>query len=770
MHEYRIIRPDGEIRWLMNQTFPKMDDQGQLSNLFGITFDITDTKNYEYQLKTTNKELRDITSALHLTADVTITDTEGIITYANDKFCEISQYSREELIGQNHRLIKSGYQSAEVYQELWDTITQGQVWQKEVKNKAKDGTYFWSDSTIVPFLDEEGVPYQYIAIRKDITAKKKNEEVIRKLAFEDILTHLPNKRSLDHRLNQLCQNREEKFAILILGLDNFKSINDHNGFKAGNKVLIEVSQRLKRIMNDKKGFISHLGGDEFAILLEDFDHKDHTTHLAEQILEVISRPMEIKDTLLYVTTSIGISLFPIDGDEAGSILERADIALNKVKSLGTNKYQYFTNLIDVESFKHFSLRNDLKKAIVEEEFFIQYQPKVELSTNQVIGAEALVRWEHPKWGTVPPFEFISIAEDTGLIIKLGEWILNQVCMQMHEWNQKGLRKIPIAVNFSPLQFLDPSISDMILNILNKSDVDPSYLEIEITENFILENYDEVIKKMTLLRNSGISFSIDDFGTGYSSLKTLKELHFDLLKIDRSFIKDLHYSEESLQITKAMIQLAHTLEMKVVAEGVDDSRQVAILKEQNCDYIQGYSFSKPVHAKDFVKFLQSGKCVPENDDKKTIQANINRRKYFRILFKYPLLGSMTVQVFNHKPVQIGSSSILIEDLGAGGLSYQSNIKFPLNKGLILGIKTTILDHTLSFIGRNVWCKEVDNQLYQYGFEFDMEESERAHILPLLNQLQVKYRKEVLLPNCSFIKITNTAQFFQSDQNSMINGSH
>ena len=343
-------------------------------------------------------------------------------------------------------------------------------------------------------------------------------------------------------------------------------------------------------------------------------------------------------------------------------------------------------------------------------------------------------------------------------------------MQIHEWNQKGLRKIPIAVNFSPLQFLDPSISDMILKILNKSDVDPSYLEIEITENFILENYDEVIKKMTLLRNSGISFSIDDFGTGYSSLKTLKELHFDLLKIDRSFIKDLHYSEESLQITKAMIQLAHTLEMKVVAEGVDDSRQVTILKEQNCDYIQGYSFSKPVHAKDFVKFLQNGKCVPENDHKKTIQANINRRKYFRILFKYPLLGSMTVQVFNHKPVQIGSSSILIEDLGAGGLSYQSNIKFPLNKGLILGIKTTILDHTLSFIGRNVWCKEIDNQLYQYGFEFDMEESERTHILPLLNQLQVKYRKEVLLPNCSFIKLTNTAQFFQTDQNSMINGSH
>ena len=289
-HEYRIIRPDGKIRWLMNQTFPKKDPQGQITHLLGITFDITNTKNYEYQLKTTNKELRDITSALHLTADVTITDTNGTITYANDKFCEISKYTREELIGQNHRLIKSGYHSKEEYKELWDTITQGKVWQKEVKNKAKDGTYFWSDSTIVPFLNEDGVPYQYIAIRKDITAKKENEEIIRKLAFEDILTQLPNIRSLETHLNKLCQNKENKFAVLLIGLDHFKSINDHYGIKTGNQVLVEVSKRLARMAKEQSGFIFRCNGDEFCILLEGIKSINQVTHVAEQILEIINRP------------------------------------------------------------------------------------------------------------------------------------------------------------------------------------------------------------------------------------------------------------------------------------------------------------------------------------------------------------------------------------------------------------------------------------------------------------------------------------------------
>jgi diguanylate cyclase (GGDEF)-like protein/PAS domain S-box-containing protein len=334
-HQYRIIRPDGEIRWLMNQTFPKKDPEGQITYLLGITFDITVTKNYESQLETTNNELRDITNALHLTADVTITDTNGTITYANDKFCEISKYTREELIGQNHRLINSGYHSKEEYKKLWDTITQGQVWHKEVKNKAKDGTYFWSDSTIVPFLNEDGVPYQYIAIRKDITAKKENEEAIRKLAFEDILTQLPNIRSLETHLDKLCQNKENKFVVLLIGLDHFKSINDHYGFKTGDQVLIEVSKKLARVTSEQKnGFIFRCRGDEFSILLEGIDAIEQVTHLAEKILKIINRPIQIKDQVLYITATIGISCFPMDGNEGITLLEKAGLALNKGKSSG----------------------------------------------------------------------------------------------------------------------------------------------------------------------------------------------------------------------------------------------------------------------------------------------------------------------------------------------------------------------------------------------------------------------------------------------------
>ena len=703
------------------------------------------------------KQLADITNALDQTAEVTITDTKGVITYANDKFCQLSKYSREELIGQDHRIIKSGYHSPEVYQELWETISQGEIWHNEIKNKAKDGSFYWADSTIVPFLNEQGVPYQYIAIRKDITAKKESEEIIRKLAYEDVLTNLPNRRSLEIELEKACHSKEEKFAVLLIGLDDFKLINDHYGFKTGNKVLIEVSKRLVNLLKNKKSFISHISGDEFVILLKGIDHIDEATLLAEKILQTINKPIHIKDNLLYITTSIGISSFPTDGNDSATLIEKADIALNEGKLKGKNQYHLFTNLMDVASFKKFHLQNDIRKAMENEEFFIEYQPKIETSSHQVIGAEALVRWEHSKWGTVPPNEFISIAEKSGVIIKLGEWILRNVCEQIKEWNQKGLRQVPIAVNFSPIQFSDEKMTDTVLQILDDTGINPKWLEIEITENVILDNNDDVMKKMTILKNKGISFSIDDFGTGYSSLKTLNQLPFDLLKIDRSFIKDLHYNEGSLKITKTIIQLAHLLDLKVVAEGVDDTKQLSILDEQNCDYIQGYLFSKPIHPIEFEKLILNEK-ISQTSEQKINQSFVNKRKYFRISFIYPLLGTMTVQYLNNKHVNIGSSSILIENIGPGGLCYESQIKFPLNKDFVLGITTTILDHSLSFQGRNVWCKEVDNGLYQYGFEFTMEESERTDLVKLLNQLQVKYKKELLLPNGNFIQIENKAIFF------------
>lgn len=759
-HEYQIIDSKGEIHKLMTHIFPRMNNLGQITHHIGAAVDLSNKRRSELQLKSTMKQLADITLALDQTAEVTITDTKGIITYANDKFCQLSKYSREELIGQDHRIIKSGYHSPEVYQELWETISQGEIWHNEIKNKAKDGSFYWADSTIVPFLNEQGVPYQYIAIRKDITEKKKSEEIIRKLAYEDILTNLPNRRSLEIELEKTCHNQEEKFAVLLIGLDDFKLINDHYGFKTGNKVLIEISKRLVNIMKNQKSFISHISGDEFVILLKGINHIDEAIQLAENILQTVNKPLHIKDNLLYITTSIGISSFPNDEDENATLVEKADIALNEGKLKGKNQYHLFTNLMDVESFKKFHLQNDIRQAMENEEFFIVYQPKIETSSHQVIGAEALVRWEHSKWGTVPPYEFISIAEKSGVIIKLGEWILRNVCEQIKEWNRKGLRQVPIAVNFSPIQFSDEKMTDTVLQILDDTGINPKWLEIEITENVILDNNDDVMKKMMILKNRGISFSIDDFGTGYSSLKTLNQLPFDLLKIDRSFIKDLHYNEGSLKITKTIIQLAHLLDLKVIAEGVDDTKQLSILNEQNCDYIQGYLFSKPIHPIEFEKSLRNQK-ISQTSEQKTNQSFVNKRKYFRISFIYPLLGTITVQYLNNRHVNIGRSSILIGNIGPGGLCYESQIKFPLNKDFVLGIATKILDHSLSFQGRNVWCNEVDNGLYQYGFEFTMEESERADLVKLLNQLQVKYKKELLLPDCNFIQIKNKANFFHKN---------
>lgn len=719
---------------------------------------VTTNSPSEVQLKLIKKQLEDITTALHLTSEVTITDTDGVILYANDRFCELSKYKREELIGQNHRILKSGYHSPEVYQELWNTISQGKVWNNEIKNKAKDGTYYWTDSTIVPFLNEQGVPYQYVAIRKDITARKKNEEVIRKLAFEDTLTNLPNRRSLELELIKICQRKEDSFAVLLIGIDQFKLINDHFGFKTGDKVLIEVSNRLRNIMKDKKGFISRLGGDEFIVLLKEINHFDEVTQLADKILQLINQPIILHDHSLYITASIGISCFPNDGDDGNMLVERAGIALIKGKAYGKNKYYLFTNSMDIESFKKFNLQNDIRQAVENEEFFIEYQPKIDTQSNQVIGAEALIRWEHPKWGVVPPNEFIYLAEESGIILKLGEWVLRNVCKQMREWNQKGLPQIPIAVNFSPMQFADEKLTDIVLQIVKETGVHPKWLEIEITESVILEHTDDIMRKMTLLADKGISFSLDDFGTGYSSLKTLNEFQFNLLKIDRSFIKDLPYNKGSLHITKTIIQLAHLLNMKVVAEGVEDTKQLSILKEYNCDYLQGFLFSQPLLPSEFEKLISDNQFLQTTVQKKE-QTIENKRKYFRIRFIYPLLGTLTVKFLNNKPVNIGSSSILIENIGAGGLCYVSQIKFPLNKGFVFSISTKILDEDLTLKGQNIWYKELDNHLYQYGFEFMIEESDREDLLKLLNHLQVTYKKDILHPNSSFIKVENKAEFFQ-----------
>jgi len=751
LYEYRIIHRDGEIRWLMNQTFFK-----HKKHAVGITINITENKESESRLKTSMKNLEVITNALHLTSEVTITDSNGIILYANEKFCDLSKYSNDELIGQNHRIIKSGFHDDEVYKAMWETILQGKVWHGEIKNRAKDGTFYWADSTIVPVLDEEGIPYQYIAIRKDITKKKEYEATLHELTFHHPLTHLPNGRSIELQLDKLCQKQED-FAVLNIGIDYFKYINNHYGYQIGNQVLIEVSNRLKTIRQTTENIVSHFSGDEFIIVLRDMEDTKEAIQLAEKILQTINEPIYINDESLSVTASIGISLYPSDGKNGVDLIEKAGIALSKGKAIRKNQFHLFQHLMDIESYKKLNLQNDIKTALENNEFFIHYQPKFDTG-KKVIGAEALVRWEHPIWGTVSPDEFICIAEQTGLIIKLGEWILRSVCTQMNEWKQKGVQLIPISVNFSPIQFSDEGITDYILNILEETNIEPELLDIEITENIIFESYEDVLKKMAILKQKGIMFSIDDFGTGYSSLKTLKKLNFDQLKIDRSFIKDIQSSADSLQITKATIQLAHQLDMKVVAEGVENINQFTILKEHHCDYIQGYYLSKPILPKEFEALITQGKTARAETFVTFKKSVPNRREFFRILFKYPLLGSLTIHHLHDKPLSIGSSSILIEDIGAGGLCYVSNIKFPINKEIILDITTTLFDKKLSLRGKNVWCKSVNDGLFQYGFKFNPEEFEEYGMVPLMNQLKIEYNKELLLPDCSFIKITDRAQFF------------
>ena len=548
-------------------------------------------------MQLTVEELQNIKLALDEASILAVTDQRGVITMVNDRFCEISKYERNELIGQDHRLLNSAYHPKTFFKEMWRTIGSGQTWHGEICNCAKDGSIYWVQTTIVPFLNSKGKPYQYISIRSDITARKKIGEMIH-IAHHDDLTGLQNRRQLINDLNKLIEVDNHPFTLMLFDVNRFKNINDGLGHHIGDIFLVEIAQRMKTLNSDEVTFY-RLSGDEFVCILKE-------PALLEKIVNDLQiqfqRQFDLNNHKFYASISIGAVNFPDHGQSAQDILKYADIAMYEAKKSNNKSYIMYKKQQRFSHNQMLKLETRLHDAIINEAFELYYQPKVNLQTNEIDGMEALIRWFDAELGFVAPDQFIPFAEEVGFITDISEWVIAKAGRQVMKWNEQYNLNMRVAVNISPSHLKAENFIERLKNILKTYEISPSSLEIEITEMSFLDQNADLLSTIMQLKEMGITLAIDDFGTGYSSLSYLKRFPVDLLKIDRSFIHEMYKNEADVAMVAAIITLARALDLKIVAEGVEEYKDLLLLREFNCEFVQGYYYSRPLTIEDFSKRL------------------------------------------------------------------------------------------------------------------------------------------------------------------------
>ncbi len=540
---------------------------------------------------------------------ILLTDAECRIISVNQVFEEMTGYTPEEVLGKNPRLLSSGRHTPEFYAAMWQAVNSQGKWQGEVWNRRKSGDVFPVWLTISAYRDAQGEVLNYVGVSSDISERVAAQERIRQLAYFDSLTNLPNRRLLQDRAEQALASAEregKQVALLFVDLDHFKTINDSLGHSAGDKLLGEVAQRLQSCVR-RMDTVARLGGDEFVVLLTDVTIEG-ATEVARKLIYRVARPYEIESHELSVTPSLGISVFPQDGRDFEALLKHADTAMYRAKESGRNAYQFFASEMNVAALERLTLENSLRQGIERGEFVLHYQPQIDLASGRIVGAEALVRWRHPQLGLVPPGKFIPVAEVSGLIVMIGEWVLGEACRQNCAWQQAGLPAISIAVNISAVQFRSGRIEDNVAAVLADTGLAPELLELELTEGIVMVGANATVETLQRISDMGVKLAIDDFGTGYSSLSYLKRFPIDRLKIDQSFVRDIVTDTDDWAISSAIISMGHSLRLKVIAEGVEHVEQLEMLRRQGCDEVQGYYFSVPLPADDFAVLLRQQKFL------------------------------------------------------------------------------------------------------------------------------------------------------------------
>ncbi|MFD2365752.1 EAL domain-containing protein [Pseudoduganella sp. GCM10020061] len=585
--ERKYKRADGSLFWTMVSGCaldPSRPDEGSI----WVYADITERKLAEEKLRLSATVLEQIADG------VMVVDVDGRIVAVNPAFTQITGYTEEEALGQPYNLTRSSRHDQSFYDELWREVQESGYWRGELWNLRRNGELYLEWLTISAVRDNSGARTHYVGVFSDITKVRESQEQLDHMAHHDPLTQLPNRLLFHDRLQHALQRAsrdQEQLALLFIDLDRFKNVNDTLGHHTGDELLKQVARALTGKLREGDT-LARLGGDEFIVLLEDVAGAGGAAHVAEKLVALFEQPFMVSGYELFVTASVGIAMYPNDAGDLNMLIRNADVAMYQAKARGRNGYQFYTESMSGEGVERLRLETLLRRSIEKGEIFLHYQPQVEIDSGRLIGVEALVRWQNPELGLVPPARFVPLAEDTGFINQLGEWVLAEACRQMVRWDEAGFAVPKVAVNLSARQFERGSIVSTVGEVLKETGLAPSRLQLEVTETVIM-NTGDALAFINGLHEIGVGLAIDDFGTGYSSLAYLKQLPVQTLKIDRSFIKDISTDANDEAIAIAIIQLGKSLNLSVVAEGVETDDQAAFLLRHGCTMAQGYFYSRPV---------------------------------------------------------------------------------------------------------------------------------------------------------------------------------
>jgi diguanylate cyclase (GGDEF)-like protein/PAS domain S-box-containing protein len=593
--EFRILHTDGSVHMVRMQGKAELTTSGKLHRLVGTLQDITDMRHVEDRLSM----LKEAVDCLPI--GITIIDVNGEIIYLNPAEAAMHGYSNKELLGTEARRLGKKQNSRHLTPEQLSRLG---IWRRESVNVRKNGEEFPVQLTSIAVKDPAGRCLGVVTACEDISNWKEAEKKLNLLAYYDSLTGLPNRGMFHDRLHHalaMAQRESHQLALLFIDLDNFKDVNDTRGHDFGDSLLQEVARKLTAIMRESDT-LARLGGDEFVVILSSVTDQETTAAAAHRIMNTFEQPFLVAGEQTYCDASIGIALYPSDGQDEGSLIKCADTAMYQAKEHGRSQFRFFSSDMNTRIMHRVAMEKSLRLGLEKEEFFLHYQPKWDLQTRQIIGVEVLLRWQSSDFGYMLPSTFISLTENSGLIVSLGEWVLRTACFQARQWILAGHHDLKIAVNISGQQLKQPDFLEMLERIIEETGIDPGVLELEFTESVIMEKVEKTIDILRALKAMGLQLSIDDFGTGYSSLSYLKHFPVDRIKIDRSFVAEVHSSADDAAVIEAIIAMGHNMNLRVLAEGVENHDQLHFLTESGCDEVQGFYLALPMSAEDLTESL------------------------------------------------------------------------------------------------------------------------------------------------------------------------